>query len=142
MQWLSNIAGSWFIAGSDEAESRSEVYLPPGRAKGRKCRYFVYEWLRGRRNCHDSGCHGEGNYECDEATLVRLEENKQVVFRYVNSLNGSRNHIAGIVNEAGNVLGMMPHPERAVEALLGSADGLQLFQSILRNWRESRVATT
>ncbi|KGA96914.1 phosphoribosylformylglycinamidine synthase [Alkalihalobacillus alcalophilus ATCC 27647 = CGMCC 1.3604] len=85
--------------------------------------------------------HGEGNYECDEETLSRLEENNQVVFRYVNAINGSRNQIAGITNEQGNVLGMMPHPERAVEEILGSADGLKLFQSMLRNWRETHVTT-
>ncbi|KYG28085.1 phosphoribosylformylglycinamidine synthase subunit PurQ [Alkalihalobacillus trypoxylicola] len=85
--------------------------------------------------------HGEGNYECDETILSELEENKQVVFRYVDSINGSRNQIAGITNKQGNVLGMMPHPERAVESLLGSEDGLKLFQSILRNWRESHVTT-
>ncbi|GAF65561.1 phosphoribosylformylglycinamidine synthase I [Bacillus sp. TS-2] len=85
--------------------------------------------------------HGEGNYECDETILSELEDNKQVVFRYVDSINGSRNQIAGITNKQGNVLGMMPHPERAVESLLGSEDGLKLFQSILRNWRESHVTT-
>lgn len=87
--------------------------------------------------------HGEGNYECDEATLQELEKNNQIVFRYngVNP-NGSKNDIAGIVNKEGNVLGMMPHPERAVDALLGSADGLTLFKSILKNWRESHVVTS
>ncbi|MDQ0208455.1 phosphoribosylformylglycinamidine synthase subunit PurQ [Alkalicoccobacillus murimartini] len=85
--------------------------------------------------------HGEGNYECDEETYQKLEANNQIVFRYSSNVNGSRNQIAGIVNEAGNVLGMMPHPERAVEELLGSADGLLLFQSILKNWRESHVTT-
>ncbi|ARK28702.1 phosphoribosylformylglycinamidine synthase subunit PurQ [Halalkalibacter krulwichiae] len=86
--------------------------------------------------------HGEGNYECDEATLATLEENNQVVFRYKEAINGSKANIAGITNEQGNVLGMMPHPERAVEKLLGSADGLRLFQSIVRNWRESHVTTS
>jgi phosphoribosylformylglycinamidine synthase I len=87
--------------------------------------------------------HGEGNYECDDETLKELEENNQVVFRYARTNpNGSKNDIAGIINEKGNVLGMMPHPERAVDALLGSAEGLALFQSILRNWRESHVVTS
>ncbi|MCM2676923.1 phosphoribosylformylglycinamidine synthase subunit PurQ [Alkalicoccobacillus plakortidis] len=85
--------------------------------------------------------HGEGNYECDDETYQKLEANNQIVFRYSSNVNGSRNQIAGIVNEAGNVLGMMPHPERAVEELLGSADGLALFQSILKNWRNSHVTT-
>ncbi|WP_227938728.1 phosphoribosylformylglycinamidine synthase subunit PurQ [Alkalihalobacillus deserti] len=86
--------------------------------------------------------HGEGNYECDEETLAKLEANNQVVFRYSQAINGSKADIAGITNERGNVLGMMPHPERAVESLLGSADGLRLFQSIVRNWRESHVTTS
>lgn len=87
--------------------------------------------------------HGEGNYYCDEETLKQLEENGRVVFRYHGeNPNGSLNDIAGIINERGNVLGMMPHPERAVDALLGNADGLELFKSILRNWRESHVVTS
>ncbi|MEB1809123.1 MAG: phosphoribosylformylglycinamidine synthase subunit PurQ [Bacillaceae bacterium] len=86
--------------------------------------------------------HGEGNYYCDEETLASLKENKQIVFSYRTNVNGSLEQIAGIVNEQGNVLGMMPHPERAVEPLLGSEDGLKLFKSILRNWRETHVATS
>ncbi|WP_100371654.1 phosphoribosylformylglycinamidine synthase subunit PurQ [Bacillus sp. FJAT-45037] len=86
--------------------------------------------------------HGEGNYDCDDQTLERLKNNNQIVFKYRGNINGSREQIAGIINEKGNVLGMMPHPERAVEALLGSDDGLELFQSIVRNWRETHVATT
>ncbi|TWI56032.1 phosphoribosylformylglycinamidine synthase subunit PurQ [Halalkalibacter nanhaiisediminis] len=86
--------------------------------------------------------HGEGNYECDAETLAQLEINNQVVFRYKENINGSKANIAGIKNEQGNVLGMMPHPERAVESLLGSDDGLSLFQSIVRNWRESHVTTS
>ncbi|MEM5017489.1 phosphoribosylformylglycinamidine synthase subunit PurQ [Metabacillus indicus] len=85
--------------------------------------------------------HGEGNYYCDELTLARLKENNQIVFTYENNPNGSLVNIAGIVNEKGNVLGMMPHPERAVDELLGSADGLKLFKSIVKNWRESHVTT-
>lgn len=85
--------------------------------------------------------HGEGNYYCDEETLQKLEEGNQIVFRYQDDLNGSLSNIAGIVNEQGNVLGMMPHPERAVDTLLGSEDGLKLFQSILKNWRNSHVVT-
>lgn len=84
--------------------------------------------------------HGEGNYFCDEETMKKLEENNQIVFTYdgVNP-NGSIKNIAGIINERGNVLGMMPHPERAVDSLLGSADGLKLFKSIVKQWRESHV---
>jgi phosphoribosylformylglycinamidine synthase I len=75
--------------------------------------------------------HAEGNYFLDDDGLKRLEGNGQVVFRYRTNPNGARNDIAGIVNEQGNVLGMMPHPERAAESLLGSADGLKLFQALL-----------
>ena len=89
--------------------------------------------------------HGDGRYSADEETLDRLEGEGQIVFRYAPSAleaeeaynpNGSMRDIAGIVNEAGNVLGMMPHPERAVDPLVGSGDGLALFESIL-----SRVAS-
>ncbi|WP_318506044.1 phosphoribosylformylglycinamidine synthase subunit PurQ [Bacillus sp. T3] len=83
--------------------------------------------------------HGEGNYYCDEATLKQMQENKQIVFTYVDNPNGSLENIAGIINERGNVLGMMPHPERAVDELLGGADGLKLFKSIVKQWRESYV---
>ncbi|HHT7177314.1 TPA: phosphoribosylformylglycinamidine synthase subunit PurQ [Bacillus cereus] len=83
--------------------------------------------------------HGEGNYYCDEETLKQLEENNQIAFRYVENSNGSVSDIAGIVNEKGNVLGMMPHPERAVDELLGGAEGLKVFQSILKQWRETYV---
>ncbi|MDT9757118.1 phosphoribosylformylglycinamidine synthase subunit PurQ [Heyndrickxia coagulans] len=83
--------------------------------------------------------HGEGNYTCDAETLEKLKENRQIVFTYGENPNGSIANIAGIMNEKGNVLGMMPHPERAVEALLGSTDGLKLFKSIVKNWRESHA---
>ncbi|MEH7438824.1 phosphoribosylformylglycinamidine synthase subunit PurQ [Neobacillus drentensis] len=83
--------------------------------------------------------HGEGNYYCDEETLAKLKANNQVVFTYQDNPNGSLENIAGIVNEKGNVLGMMPHPERAVDELLGGADGLKMFQSIVKAWREAHV---
>lgn len=85
--------------------------------------------------------HGEGNYYCDDKTLETLKRNKQIVFTYQNNPNGSVADIAGIINEKGNVLGMMPHPERAVNELLGSSDGLNLFQSIVKQWRESYATT-
>ncbi|WP_188455094.1 phosphoribosylformylglycinamidine synthase subunit PurQ [Virgibacillus oceani] len=84
--------------------------------------------------------HGEGNYYCDEETLNELKQHHQIVFTYENNPNGSTSDIAGIINKQGNVLGLMPHPERAVEAIIGSDDGLKVFQSIVRNWRESHVA--
>ena len=86
--------------------------------------------------------HGEGRYVADEATLEMLERDQRVAFRYVRrdgssagdeSPNGSMNDIAGIVNERRNVLGMMPHPERACEPLLGSSDGMQLFASVAKS---------
>ena len=84
--------------------------------------------------------HGEGRYTVDDETLARLEGEGQIVFRYVDrngepdaqaNPNGSVSAIAGVINEGGNVLGMMPHPERAMERVLGSTDGLPLFESIL-----------
>jgi len=74
---------------------------------------------------------GEGNYFADGETLDRLEGEGQVVFRYRENPNGSSRDIAGIVNAAGNVLGLMPHPDRAFEPALGSADGARLFQSVM-----------
>ena len=84
--------------------------------------------------------HGEGRYTADDATLDRLEGEGQVVFRYVSgpgdadewwNPNGSMRAIAGIVSAAGNVLGMMPHPERSIDPVLGSTDGLGVFRSML-----------
>jgi len=84
--------------------------------------------------------HGEGNYYCDEETLQKLKDNNQIVFTYSGeNPNGSLEDIAGIINERGNVLGMMPHPERAVDALVGGADGLAVFKSIVKQWRENHV---
>ncbi|CDN11594.1 Phosphoribosylformylglycinamidine synthase, glutamine amidotransferase subunit [Richelia intracellularis] len=78
--------------------------------------------------------HGEGQFFADEKTLAEIEENNQVLLRYVgNNPNGSQNHIAGICNRQGNVLGMMPHPERAADSMLGSSDGLKLFQGLLES---------
>jgi phosphoribosylformylglycinamidine synthase len=85
----------------------------------------------GRRQATMTVGNGEGNFFADEAALDRLEGEGQVVFRYLNNPNGSARDIAGIVNEAGNVLGLMPHPDRAFEPELGSADGAILFQSAL-----------
>jgi phosphoribosylformylglycinamidine synthase len=76
--------------------------------------------------------HGEGRYYADPETLAQLEANGQVVFRYHGkNPNGSMHNIAGICNAKGNVLGMMPHPERAADAILGGTDGLDLFEGIL-----------
>lgn len=92
--------------------------------------------------------HAEGNYRADAATLERLEGDGRVLFRYVDARgetspegnpNGSAHHIAGIVNEKGNVMGMMPHPERAMEAVLGSTDGRGLFTSLVGSLAGSRA---
>ena len=91
--------------------------------------------------------HGEGNYYADADTVAQLEAERRVVFRYVTpqgeaapeaNPNGSVNNIAGIINERGNVVGMMPHPERSAEPLLGGSDGLVIFRSMI----ESAVAVT
>ena len=88
--------------------------------------------------------HGEGNYFADDATLAQLEEEGRVLFRYcgpdgavtdADNPNGSAHNIAGILNDRGNVLGMMPHPERSCEDLLGSSDGRLIFQSIMDSCR-------
>jgi phosphoribosylformylglycinamidine synthase len=90
--------------------------------------------------------HGQGAYVADDETLDRLEATGRVVFRYVDekgepsdagNANGSLRNIAGIVNEHGNVMGLMPHPERSVEALLGSTDGLGVFESLQRSVTEA-----
>ncbi len=75
--------------------------------------------------------HHDGNYFADDATLDRLEGEGRVAFRYASSLNGSARNVAGLLNEAGNVLGMMPHPERRIEAAHGGTDGRRLFEGLL-----------
>lgn len=83
--------------------------------------------------------HGCGNYFCDEETLQALKENNQITFTYQTNPNGSLENIAGITNKQGNVLGLMPHPERAVEAIFGSEDGVKLFMAPMEYWRESNA---
>ncbi len=92
--------------------------------------------------------HAEGNYFCDEATLAELERNRQIVFRYATpegreeaaaNPNGSLANIAGICNRERNVMGLMPHPDRSVEATLGSTDGLVIFRSLIQSF--TRQAT-
>lgn len=81
--------------------------------------------------------HHDGNYFADKATLDRLEGEGRVAFRYAEMVNGSARDIAGVLNETGNVLGMMPHPERAIEDALGSSDGRALFESAIRSLVEA-----
>lgn len=76
--------------------------------------------------------HHDGNYFADAATLDRIEGEGRVVFRYAEDVNGAQRRIAGIVNETGNVLGMMPHPERAIEAAQGGTDGRRLFEGLVQ----------
>jgi phosphoribosylformylglycinamidine synthase subunit PurQ / glutaminase len=76
--------------------------------------------------------HHDGNYFADDATLDRLEGDGRVAFRYAEEVNGSSRNIAGIINDAGNVLGMMPHPERMIEAVQGGSDGRRLFEGLIR----------
>lgn len=93
--------------------------------------------------------HGDGNYFVDPETIPRLESNNQIVFRYCDgngeiaedsNPNGSLGNIAGIINEDGNVLGMMPHPERAVDPLLGHTDGQRIFQSVINSHVSRRLS--
>jgi phosphoribosylformylglycinamidine synthase subunit PurQ / glutaminase len=101
----------------------TQLQVKPGR-----CR-----WLQG----YDDGAsielpiaHGEGRYQCEGEALSRLEANGQIVLRYAANPNGSVGAVAGISNEAGNVLGLMPHPERACDAVTGGLDGLPLLASL------------
>jgi phosphoribosylformylglycinamidine synthase subunit PurQ / glutaminase len=95
--------------------------------------------------------HAEGNYVCDAATLAELRQNNQIVFRYCTpdgrldpeaNPNGSLDAIAGICNRVRNVMGMMPHPERAVEAALGSTDGLVVFRSLVQSLARQPAAVS
>ena len=94
--------------------------------------------------------HNEGNYTCDPETLAQLQKNDQIVFRYTTpdgsddaagNPNGSMDNIAGICNRERNVAGLMPHPERAVESALDSADGLVIFRSLVETFMTSAKAT-
>jgi phosphoribosylformylglycinamidine synthase len=76
--------------------------------------------------------HHDGNFFADDATLDRLEGEGRVAFRYAEPVNGSARNIAGVLNDAGNVLGMMPHPERMIEAMQGGSDGRRLFEGLIR----------
>jgi phosphoribosylformylglycinamidine synthase len=97
-----------------------EVPLKVERAKGTS-----------KKNIRLPIAHADGNYFADEETLRRIEGEGQVVLRYLDNPNGSRNDIAGLRNAKGNVVGMMPHPERAAEPVLGNEDGLPILRSFL-----------
>jgi phosphoribosylformylglycinamidine synthase I len=85
--------------------------------------------------------HGEGNWYADDDLYPELERRRQVVLRYAEPVNGSLNDVAGVVNERGNILGLMPHPEHAVDSLLGSADGALLLSSLVESARERTLAS-
>jgi phosphoribosylformylglycinamidine synthase len=132
-----------------------EAGLLPGALLRNANLQFVSQWVKLRvetaatdfTNRYQTGAiltipvaHGEGRFTAPQEVLHQLEERNGIVFRYVDvagqpsaeaNPNGSMSNIAGIINESGNVLGMMPHPERAMEPLLGSSDGRALFESIL-----------
>jgi phosphoribosylformylglycinamidine synthase subunit PurQ / glutaminase len=84
--------------------------------------------------------HGEGNWYADDALYEALEAAGQIVLRYAEPVNGSRGDVAGVVNETGNVMGLMPHPEHAVDPLLGSADGALILSSLVDAARERALA--
>jgi phosphoribosylformylglycinamidine synthase I len=84
--------------------------------------------------------HGEGSWFADDALYAELEANRQIVLRYAEPVNGSRNDVAGVVNEEGNVMGLMPHPEHAVDPLLGSADGALILSSLVEAARTRATA--
>jgi len=139
-----------------------ESHLLPGALMRNDSLQYRCEWVHLRtENAHTVGTgalqpgqvihvpisHGEGRYVADEATLDELEAKGRVAFRYCTAdgevtaaanPNGSERNIAGIVNERGNVLGMMPHPERACEALMGGEDGLLIWRSVVE-WAQVRV---
>ena len=85
--------------------------------------------------------HGEGCWFADDALYDELEANRQIVLRYAEPVNGSRDDVAGVVNELGNVMGLMPHPEHAVDPLLGSADGALILSSLVEAARDRALAS-
>jgi phosphoribosylformylglycinamidine synthase len=123
----------------------AEARLLPGVLLRNEGLRFVHRWVRTRVESADTPftasipegtvlrmpvAHGEGRYFNDDAALDELERGGRVCFRYLDNPNGSLRDVAGVANAAGNVVGLMPHPERADESLLGSADGMLLFRSL------------
>jgi phosphoribosylformylglycinamidine synthase len=136
----------------------TEARLLPGVLRRNTTLRFEHRWVRLGVQRHDTAftravpagvtlrmpiAHGEGAYWLPEADLDALEANGQVLFRYVapeGNPNGAARDIAGVMNERGNVCGLMPHPERASEALLGSDDGLWLLRSLVESMARVAVA--
>jgi phosphoribosylformylglycinamidine synthase len=125
-----------------------EAHLLPGALIRNRGLKFVCDWVNLRVETTDSPftnvcrqgqllripiAHGEGCYFAEPAVIAQLKQDNRVLLRYVDNPNGALDDIAGICNEARNVFGLMPHPERASEAALGSEDGRLIFQSILRH---------
>lgn len=94
---------------------------------------FLSGYVQGQR-INLPVAHAEGNYFADATTLKALNDNGQVALRYTDAINGAQDNIAGITNKAGNVLGLMPHPERHADAALGGVDGAVMFQSLLKKF--------
>ena len=116
-------------AGRAAPEHLAALRLPPGRRRGRQRSIAVDARLRGGRRLSIPAKHTTGRYWAPDEVLDELEPNGQVILRYAagHNFNGSARDIAGVSNPAGNVLGLMPHPEHAVDALTGSVDGLSLL---------------
>ncbi|MBG98082.1 phosphoribosylformylglycinamidine synthase I [bacterium] len=127
-----------------------ESGLLPGAMRTNKTNSFICDWSKlvkiecvdGPWNGPKDGellnipiAHMEGNWYGDEKLLQQIKENKQIIYRYEENMNGSVDNIAGLLNKKGNVLGMMPHPERASSALLGSSDGIKVFENLTSNLR-------
>ena len=160
-------AGGGFVLGiCNGFQILCEAGLLPGALVRNRGRRFVCDLVTVRVETSDTpftyGCrsgellalpikHGEGCWVADEATLAELEANGQVIFRYADRAgrsvaeanpNGSLGNVAGVCNRERNVVGLMPHPERACEAPLGSADGLVLFESVVRALAHEGAAPT
>ncbi len=122
------------LPGALHPQSRPEVHLPRTApvASGTTELALHFGARKRTRCCALPIAHGEGCYIADERTLDELEAEDRVAFRYIDNPNGSLRDIAGILNRERNVMGMMPHPERATEPLMGSTDGLVVFESMLR----------
>jgi len=136
-----------------------EAGLLPGALMRNRSLHFICKYahirVENQKSAFSNACdrgqilvipinHNEGCYYADQETLRRLNEDGQILFRYcgtdgevseASNPNGSLENIAGIMNEAGNVMGMMPHPERACERILGSEDGRLIFSSMIRRWK-------
>ena len=128
-----------------------ESGLLPGAMRTNRTSSFICDWTKLIKvNCLNGPwdgpkdgeelnipiAHMEGNWYGDKTLLKKLTDNKQIIYRYEQDVNGSVDNIAGLLNEKGNILGMMPHPERASSALLGSSDGIKVFSNLLSSLKK------